>query len=150
MAESGGTRIRLEQHGVTERERGRHGADGEDQRSVERGDHAHDSGRQTAGHAEPRRLRTQQLAIRLGGQGGGREALLVGDVDLKACHWWGCPRFADEPSHHLRCMLLPELCGTSQDLGTGVKRELRPGDLSFRGPSSRTLHVRRAGQPRRS
>ena len=40
-----GARVGLEQHGVAERERGRDGADAEDQRHVERGDDPDDAHR---------------------------------------------------------------------------------------------------------
>jgi hypothetical protein len=76
--------VRLEDHGVTERQRGRHGAQGQDQREVPRADHADHAERDPAGDRfAPWLAAGQQVSPWLGGQSCGFPELSEDELDLE-------------------------------------------------------------------
>ncbi len=75
-----GTRIRLDDDSVAERQCGRHRSYRQDQGSVERRDHTDDADRNSLRHRQPWLLTGDQLAPRAPGQCRGLVALLLRDV----------------------------------------------------------------------
>ena len=136
-----GARVRLEHHGVAERECWRYRPDRQDRRHVERRDHADHSGRHPAGHAQPRLRRAQQLAVRLRGERGGLVALLGRHADLQVAKRRDGSGFPGQPGLDLVGVLKPQIAGLAQHRGPLAVRHGRPVHAALACPLHRCVDV---------
>ena len=136
-----GARVRLEHHRVAQRQRGRHRADGQDLREVERGDHADHADRDPLGEAQVRRLAGQQLTVGARGQRGRLVDLLGGDVRLELGRRGDLAALADAPLLDLVGVGLPDVARTAQHRGPLGVRGRGPGRLGGRRRGGRGGHV---------
>lgn len=139
-------RVRLEDDGVAEREGRGDGADGEDERGVERGDDADDAGRDAACVRKAGRLAGQDLAGGPGREGGGLVALLGGDVQLEVGLARDGSRLAHEPGAQLVGVLGEQVARTAQDGGAREVGLPGPVALGRRSGPRRGADVVRGGE----
>jgi hypothetical protein len=146
-AAHGGARIGLEHHGVAQGQRGRHRADGQDLREVERRDHADHADRDPFGEAEPGLLAGQQLTVGARGQRGGLVDLLGRDVGLEGHRGRDFAALPDSPPLDVGRVGQPQVGGAAQQgRPLGVRRR-RPGRLRGRRELGRAGHVGRGRDP---
>jgi IclR family pca regulon transcriptional regulator len=124
-------RVGLEHHGVPERQCRGDRADAQDERDVERSDHADDTDRQAARHRQSRLLAGQQVAVRHAGQRRRRVALFGGHVQGEAGHPRDGADLPHVPLGELLGMLLPEVAGATEHGGPLRVRGRRPLPLGL-------------------
>ncbi len=128
-----GPRVRLQHHRVAQGQRGRHRADGQDLREVERRDHPDHPGGYPLGPAQVGRLGGQQLTVGPGRQGGRLVDLLGGHMRLELRGRADLPAFPDAPLLDLSRVRPPDVSGPAQDgRPLGVRHRGPPG-LGRRG-----------------
>jgi len=143
-AADGRARIGLQHDGVAERERGRDGPDGEDQRRVEGRDDADDADGHPAGVGEPGLFAGQELPRGPGGEGGGLVALLGGDVEFEVGLAGDRTGLADEPVAQFGGVGGEQVTGLAQDGGAHEVRGGRPRPVGGVGGFGGGGDVRRA------
>ena len=139
-------RVGLEQHGVAERQRRGHRADGEDEREVERRDHPHDPGGHATGQRHPRLRGGQDLAERVRRQRGRLVALLRRRVGLELRLRRDRAGLPHEPVFDLGGMCLEQVTCPPKHCRTLLVRRPRPGPLRGRRGVGRGLDVGGRGQ----
>ncbi len=136
-----GARVRLEHHRVAQRQRGRHRADRQDLREVERRDHADHADRDPLGETEVRRFAGQQLTVGARGQRGRLVHLLGGDVRLELSGRGDLAALPDVPLLDLLGVGPPDVAGPAQQRGPLGVRGRGPGGLGGRRRGGRGGHV---------
>lgn len=138
--------VRLEDDGVAECEGRGDGADGEDERGVERRDDADDTGRDAACVRKAGRLAGQDLAGGPGREGGGLVALLGGDVQLEVGLARDGSRLSHEPGAQLVGVLGEQVARAAQDGGAREVGLPGPVALGRRSGPRRGADVVRGGE----
>jgi hypothetical protein len=140
-ADDRGARVRFEEDCVAEGERRRHGAVAEDDRHVERRDHANDARRQPPDQRQPRLLARHQFPVGTGGQGDRLLALLHRDAHGEAGHRLDRTDLPHVPRADLVGVLPPEVARAAQHRGARGVRQGGPVPLGARRGAGRSPDV---------
>jgi hypothetical protein len=122
-----------------------HRPDRQDQRRIERRDHADDTDRHAPREAEVRLGGPQDLAKRERRQTRGLVAGVLGEAGLQGTPGGNAAPLADDPSVDLLGVPRPEIARLAQHPGPRLIRHGGPGALRLRGPLGGAPHVGRAG-----